>query len=263
MTHLKYIFLCFLYLAGNPTAYSGDFAKEKNRGSDPFISEFHTDSIHRLNFRYADKERGMRPWIAPALLITTGTALHFMPDVKQQFRGFAQEHFPYRGNLDDYAQYAPAAAVYSLHALGIKGKNNFGNLTAIVLKSFVLNAVITTGVKYSVDEERPGGDSHSFPSGHTSKAFTLAHVMHKEYGEKNIWFSIGAYSCAAAVGVMRVAKDAHWISDVLAGAGTGILSTELVYLTHQYKWDNEHIRRLDIFPFQTRNQKGLTLVYTF
>jgi membrane-associated phospholipid phosphatase len=62
---------------------------------------------------------------------------------------------------------------------------------------------------------------------------------------------------------MRVAKNAHWISDILAGAGIGMLSTELVYLTHQYKWDNEHIRNLDIFPFHIGRQKGVTLVYTF
>ena len=64
-------------------------------------------------------------------------------------------------------------------------------------------------------------------------------------------------------GIMRVAKNAHWISDVIAGAGFGILSTELVYLTHQYKWDNEHIKNFDIFPWSNRKQSGLAVVYTF
>jgi membrane-associated phospholipid phosphatase len=87
--------------------------------------------------------------------------------------------------------------------------------------------------------------------------------MHKEFGEKSIWFSVGAYSCATTVAVLRVVHNAHWISDVVAGAGFGILSTEFIYLTHQYKWDNEHLKRLDIFPWSTREQKGLALVYTF
>ncbi|MBT6005211.1 MAG: phosphatase PAP2 family protein, partial [Prolixibacteraceae bacterium] len=72
-----------------------------------------------------------------------------------------------------------------------------------------------------------------------------------------------AYSCAATVGILRTAKNAHWISDVVAGAGIGILSTELVYLTHLYKWDNEHLKSFDILPFQLGNKKGLTLVYKF
>jgi len=50
---------------------------------------------------------------------------------------------------------------------------------------------------------------------------------------------------------------------VFAGAGFGILSTELVYLTHQYKWDNEHIKNVDIFPWSNRKQSGLSVVYTF
>ncbi len=249
----------FLGKENNAVLSKSVFATEKKT----YSYSFHNDSIHRFNFRYADKKRGLTPYIAPALLITTGTIINFMPDTKKRFRDFAQEHFPYDGNLDEYMIFAPIITVYSLHALGIKGENNFGNVTAIAIKSFMLNAMLTHGLKRWAGEERPGGDLYSFPSGHTSKAFTLAHVLHKEYGEKSPWISIGAYSAATTVGVLRIAKDAHWISDVFAGAGIGILSTELIYLTHQYKWDNEHIKRLDIFPFQVGRQKGLSLVYTF
>lgn len=224
---------------------------------------FHNDSIHRLNFRYPDGKKGIKPWIAPTLLISGGTALHFMDGARENVRDFMRENFAYHGQIDDYAQYAPLAAVYALNALGIDGKNNFGNRTALVVKSFLLNGLITDRLKYWVNEKRPNGGIHSFPSGHTSKAFTLAHFMHKEYGELSLWYSVGAYACATTVGIMRVAKNAHWVSDVFMGAGIGILSTELVYLTHQYKWDNEHLKRFDIFPFQFGNQKGVTLVYHF
>ncbi|WP_172594477.1 phosphatase PAP2 family protein [Mariniphaga sediminis] len=228
-----------------------------------FRYSFHNDSIHRLNFRYPDGKKGIKPWIAPTLLISGGTALHFMDGARKNVRDFMRENFAYHGQIDDYAQYAPLAAVYALNALGIDGKNNFGNRTALVVKSFLLNGLITDRLKYWVNEKRPNGGIHSFPSGHTSKAFTLAHFMHKEYGELSPWYSVGAYACATTVGIMRVAKNAHWVSDVFMGAGIGILSTELVYLTHQYKWDNEHLKRFDIFPFQFGNQKGVTLVYNF
>lgn len=223
---------------------------------------FHVDSTHQLNFRYADKKRGFKPFVAPTVLIATGTALHFS-DIKYNFHDWMQENHSYSGKADDYLRYAPLVAVYSLNAFGVKGKNNFGNRSALFLKGFLLNDFIVYSLKSWTGVERPNGGEHSFPSGHTSVAFNLAHFMHKEYGERSPWYSIGAYSCATAVGALRIAKGAHWLSDVVAGAGIGMLSSELVYLTHLYKWDKTHIKNLDIFPFQIGKQKGLALVYTF
>ncbi len=225
--------------------------------------EFHKDSIHQFNFRYSDKERGLKPWIAPTLLVVSGTTLHFMPEVKNEVRDFFQANLSYHGGIDNYALFAPLAAVYILNLTGIQSKNNFGNITALALKSIMLNSFITYRLKVWVNAPRPNLAKHSFPSGHTSTAFTFAHFMHKEYGDRSPWYSFGAYSGAAIVGVMRMAKNAHWLPDVLAGAGIGIFSTELVYLTHQYKWDNEHIKRLDIFPFQIGKQNGITMIYRF
>lgn len=224
---------------------------------------FHNDTIHRLNFRYKDRRRGLKPYIAPTLLIATGTVLHFSTEAKENFQDWMRSRFSYSGSADDYLQFAPLASVYVFNAFGVDGKNNFGNRTALAVKSILLNDLIVSNLKRWSGTTRPGGGNHSFPSGHTSFAFAMAHLMHKEFGEKSIWYSVGAYSCAATVGILRVAKNAHWISDVLAGAGFGMLSTELVYLTHQYKWDNEHIRNFDIFPFSARNCKGIALVYTF
>jgi len=228
-----------------------------------FSLSFHNDSIHRLNFRYAHERKGLKPYLAPALLISGGTAMHFMTDFKESVRDFTQDNFAYGGHVDDYIQYGPLAAVYALNVVGIKGKNNFGNRTAIVAKSFILNGIFVDRLKSWTGVRRPDGGIRSFPSGHTATAFSLAHFMHHEYGDVSAWYSVGAYSTAVAVGILRVAKNAHWISDVFMGAGVGILATELVYLTHQYKWDNEHLKRFDIFPFQLGRQKGLSLVYNF
>jgi membrane-associated phospholipid phosphatase len=44
---------------------------------------------------------------------------------------------------------------------------------------------------------------------------------------------------ATGIGAMRVMNNRHWVSDVLVGAGIGVFSTNIVYLTHQYKWGNK------------------------
>ena len=265
---LKLVLICLNFSAASNTIISFDGNDNQGNKKKLLINSAdntfnHPDDIHRLNFKYSDRHRGIKPYIAPTMLITAGITLHFMTDAKESYRNFVQNNFSCDGRFDDYSQYAPLAAVYILNTLGISGKNNFGNRTAIAIKSFLLNGLITYHLKHRTNVKRPDGKNYSFPSGHTSKAFMFAHFMHKEYGEINKWFSISAYACASTVGILRTTKNAHWISDVLAGAGIGILSTELIYLTHQYKWDNEHLKRLDIFPFKFNKQKGITLVYNF
>jgi hypothetical protein len=275
LTILHTVLTGLIIFIGLESANAAGFKKNKNHqhiilSKKPteflhFINSgnLHNDSIHKLNFKYHDKKRGLKPFIAPTLLISAGTTLHFSTDTKENFQDWSRDNFTYSGHADDYIQYAPLAVVYSLNAFGIKGKNNFGNRTALALKSILLNDLIVNNLKTWSKTKRPNGEMRSFPSGHTSFTFAMAHFMHKEYGELSRWYSIGAYTCAATVGIMRVAKNAHWFSDVVAGAGVGILSTELVYLTHLYKWDNEHLKNFDIFPFKMGNKKGITLVYKF
>ena len=50
------------------------------------------------------------------------------------------------------------------------------------------------------------------------------------------WISVGGYLCATATGIFRVTNNRHWVSDVLIGAGIGIASVKVVYLTHRYRW---------------------------
>lgn len=56
-----------------------------------------------------------------------------------------------------------------------------------------------------------------------------ATMFNKEYGHKSPWIGVGAYSMATVTGLMRMANNKHWLSDVLTGAGIGILSTEIGY----------------------------------
>jgi hypothetical protein len=83
-------------------------------------------------------------------------------------------------------------------------------------------AGVTTGIlKYTVNETRPNGGAHSFPSGHASAAFTGAEFIRKEYG----WgWGAPAYVAASFVAWSRVEADKHYTHDVLAGAAIGILA---------------------------------------
>ena len=83
--------------------------------------------------------------------------------------------------------------------------------------------------------ERPDGTSfNSFPSGHTATAFMGAELMNQEYKHQSIWYSIAGYTVATGTGVFRMYNNRHWLSDVVAGAGVGILSAKAGYWLYPY-----------------------------
>ena len=95
--------------------------------------------------------------------------------------------------------------------------------------SAALMAISVNAIKYTAKVQRPDGSNYkSFPSGHTATAFMTATMLHKEYGLTiSPWISVAGYSVAAATGISRQFNNRHWLSDVLVGAGIGILTTEL------------------------------------
>jgi membrane-associated phospholipid phosphatase len=92
-------------------------------------------------------------------------------------------------------------------------------------------AVVVTGVytgilKKAVQRERPdGSNSLSFPSGHSSTAFTLATVANSHYGWK---VGVPAYVAASAIALSRISNDKHYLTDVVAGATIGVISARTV-----------------------------------
>jgi hypothetical protein len=109
-------------------------------------------------------------------------------------------------------------------------------------------AAFVNGIKYTAKEMRPDGTTrNSWPSGHTATAFVGATILHKEYGlTRSPWYSVAGYSVATATGVMRVLNNRHWVSDVLSGAGIGIMSGELAYALSDVIFKNRGLLRSDI-----------------
>ncbi|CAA7195646.1 phosphatase PAP2 family protein [Chryseobacterium potabilaquae] len=166
--------------------------------------------------------------IAPTILFTAAAATW---GEKENIRELRNRYIPnFKVPYDDYLQYTPAVAVYGLKLAGVKGRNNIGRATLSHGASLAIMAILVNSIKYTTKVERPDGSSkNSFPSGHTAMAFTNASFLHKEYGLVSPAYSIGGYTVATLTGVGRNFNNRHWVPDILAGAGIGILSTELGY----------------------------------
>ena len=139
--------------------------------------------------------------------------------------------YDFHSEIDNYTQFSGIALTVGLKLAGVEGRSSWPRLFASSLASYGVMAGFVNGIKYTASEIRPDGSTHnSWPSGHTATAFVGATILHKEYGlTRSPWYSIAGYTVATATGVMRVLNNRHWISDVLSGAGIGILSTELAY----------------------------------
>lgn len=143
----------------------------------------------------------------------------------------------FKTNADDYLQYLPIFLAYGFDAFGLPSKTDFVNRSAILFKSELLMTVAVTGLKHTIRELRPDGSVRtSVPSGHTAQAFVAATFLAEEYGKRYKWVPYLSYTLASTVGALRIMNNKHYLSDVLIGAGIGILSTKVSYWTHQYRW---------------------------
>lgn len=143
----------------------------------------------------------------------------------------------FHSGIDNYLLVAPIALAYGLDAVGIKSKTDILNRSVILLKGELIMYGTVNLLKNTTGVLRPDGSNrYSFPSGHTAQAFAAATFLSEEYKDRFKWMPYVSYGMASTVGMMRIANNKHYISDVLLGAGIGILSMKVAYWTHQYRW---------------------------
>lgn len=184
--------------------------------------------------------------VIPVIGITYGVvALHDSgpKDLNLSTNEEIREDHPYFvTHVDNYLQWSPAAAVIGLNIAGVHEKHPFGDELSIYGVSTLIMAGSVFGLKHITHEERPDHSGFtSFPSGHTATAFAAAEWFRTEYWQRSPWIGMAGYAAAAATGVLRVYNNRHWVSDVVAGAAIGFLSTRIAYAVNP--WIEQHIFR--------------------
>lgn len=181
---------------------------------DDRASEFHIDQL-----------------VAPVVLAGIGTTIMATPSLHRAIDLSARSRvldmtLP-EEPLGDYLQYVPSVTAYALNVAGLKGKHSYLDATVILATSW---ATMGNTTKYSVRRLRPDASNRkSFVSGHTATAFMGAEFLRREYWDTAPVVGILGYTFASVVGVSRVLNNRHWVSDVIAGAGVGILSVQVAY----------------------------------
>lgn len=199
-----------------------------------------TDSLIRKNYRELNFSKSssnpmsFKSCFVPYLLtgygmlaMTNAELTEFDKSIKEEVWTDHSHHpFP----IDNYLQYAPAFSVFGLRAAGIPGRNSLKDEAILYLMSNAVMGAIVNPLKYATHLKRPDGfGRNAFPSGHTATAFVGAEFLNQEYKDRSPWYGIAGYAVATGVGFMRIYNNRHWMRDVAAGAGIGMLSTKFSY----------------------------------
>ncbi|WP_216688832.1 phosphatase PAP2 family protein [Hymenobacter siberiensis] len=189
------------------------------------------------------KSKGFRASIVPAVLISygistiNGNGFYSSYDAKSDIHHTFGD---YSNHIDDFLQWAPYLEIPVVLLAGVESRSDRINLGLVIVKSELIMLSSVYVVKTLTRIERPdGSNSLSFPSGHTAQAFLAASIVHTEFRDKSQWYGIGAYTLATSVAAFRMINNKHWESDVVAGAGFGILSAHVAYLTHRNRWGHK------------------------
>lgn len=158
----------------------------------------------------------------------------------------------------------PALAVTWLGGYAF-GSDKTQDTALLALKSFLLANGASLTLKYATQRHRPvsgqgkqfwssSGFStkrESFPSGHTTVAWSVAPILAHQYGSVK-WVPPAAYSVATLTALSRIHDNRHWPSDVFYGAVIGYVTSQLVL---------NSTPRLQVLP--SIRLTGLQFNYTF
>ncbi|MDR0895419.1 MAG: phosphatase PAP2 family protein [Prevotellaceae bacterium] len=207
----------------------------------------------------------MESIVLPVSCIVLGGALSFT-HVGSGIDDKVRDVIRYRNHktaLDDHLQYLPTVAIFGLSLTGLKARHDYVDRTIVTATGYLLMTSVVQIGKRTFRVMRPDGSkANSFPSGHTATAFLGAEFVREEYGS---WWGVGAYTLAGLIALTRIYNDRHWASDVITGAGVGILSARASYwlLPYTRKLIRGEKAQLTALPFYTGKSGGVSLALRF
>ena len=161
--------------------------------------------------------------IKPVVFGGFATAAAFVPQKRMEgyFRDHSKPAIHEVGDVMGNLFFAGPAVGAAFVAGRFSEDAKFRSFSYSLAQGFIVDQSIVIGLKYAVSSERPNHESStSFPSGHTSIAFTSATIASRYYGRK---IGIPAYLLAGFIGYSRMADRAHRFTDVVAGAAVGYI----------------------------------------
>ncbi len=267
------LFFCVPLMAQEDTALieTPDSARAVNASVMDASQSVCSKLMGQIKSPIAPQPITLRSMAVPAVLLSYGAISLTSDGVKAFNRSIRDELSAHSSGkeicFDSYAKYLPAAAVYGLNIAGVKGRHNLVDRNMLYGFSNLIGGGITASAKRITGVLRPdSSDRYSFPSGHATGAFIAAEFLRQEYKHRSPWYGVAGYAVAAGTGFLRMYNNKHWFSDVVAGAGVGILSTRIAYwlypVVKNAVFKNKSIQTV-IAPSYGQGAWGFTVVSNF
>lgn len=137
---------------------------------------------------------------------------------------------------DDYLNWAPSASIYIMDAFKVKMSHHFKEHLIIEGGSLLITGGVGLGMRLVSKQMKAYPAGTKFPSGHTANTFRGAEIVHQELKHTHPVWSYAGYVLATGVGILRIYNKQHYLSEVVTGAGIGMLSVKATYwLLHRLK----------------------------
>lgn len=239
--------------------------------ADRTPSQAESDPIHWSKERAIDE--ALSPFTTKARYYLIGgsavlaTLLIFQDDLVNDTQKSVSTRKPL-GHYSSIGDYGGQLIPNVLYAAGAYWLGNTDNAMMMV-KSTLYSGMVTSVLKFSIQEERPNGSNkHSFPSGHSTTAFAFASTV----AQLHEWYyGAAAYAFASFVGYSRINDNMHYLHDVVAGAtigmvyGVGVteINKKFLYSRGKKKEPRDSYKALNIAPIIDKDLVGLFARYEF
>lgn len=223
--------LLFLLINLNILCYGQTSFKYRSFSSDTITTNYHVPAKIKWP-----------GFITPGLLIGYGSlkvAVDKINNIDITTRNSIYKYYPnFKTGSDNYLMWVPSASLYVMDAAKIKVRHSFKEHVLIDVGSILITGGTGAFFRAITKNSSINGEKYiQFPSGHTANAFRGAEIVHQELKQTNRLLSYSGYLIASGVGLLRLYNKDHLVTEVIGGAGLGIISTKLTYLllNHMHK----------------------------
>jgi membrane-associated phospholipid phosphatase len=203
-----------------------------------FLNWLHEDAVGMVQDGTSLKTLGFAAGTAAMLIPLSSLDERIAPEVQVHAQSSFHSFLNTVNHLGGPKAIVPVAGIFA--ASLATDNSRFQDAAFTSLQSLVYAGAISYGLKYTVGRSRPHQDegahtfnpfsgNASFPSGHTTTAFAIVTPWVLYYPHP---VTYGLFALSTGTAIARIARDAHWTTDVLAGAAIGF--TTAYYLTKRH-----------------------------